>query len=323
MTNILVTGGAGYIGSHTCKLLEQSGYTPIVVDNLSRSTGELCSWKLYRTDIRDKEKLDAICKKHGIAGVIHFAAYAYVGESVKNPSLYYDNNINGIRVLLDVLNDNDIKKVVFSSSCATYGQPEIVPITESAAQHPVSPYGHTKLIAEQILALYKNLHRIDSISLRYFNAAGADPEGSLGECHVPETHLIPLILKAIKNPDVPLDIFGGDYLTQDGTCIRDYIHVMDLARAHILSLEKLLNEECHSAAYNLGSGTGYSVLEVMQVAELVTGQHVPYSIKPRRIGDPCTLVADATSAKRSLGWECEYTLCDMVKDAWKWENNAR
>jgi len=291
---ILVTGGAGYIGSHTCKALKNAGYMPIAYDSLVRGNRWAVNWgPLEIGDIADRDKLLKVCKKYDPVAVIHFAAFAYVGESVTNPNLYYHNNVMGTISMLDTLLRADIRRIVFSSTCATYGIPVVNPINEQAAQKPVNPYGRTKLMIEHVLKDYSNAHGLNSVALRYFNAAGADSEGLIGEAHEPETHLIPLMLRAATANDHPLRIFGSDHPTPDGTCIRDYIHVDDLAIAHVKALELLENEKGFHAV-NLGTGTGHSVMEVMASVKRITGNDLPYLMDPRRVGEPSTLLADAT-----------------------------
>jgi UDP-arabinose 4-epimerase len=302
---ILVTGGAGYIGSHACKALAQEGFTPIAFDNLVLGHRDAVRWgPLVEADIRDEDAVGETIRKYAIEAVIHFAAFAYVGESVGAPAKYYRNNVGGTLSLLDACRSAGVDKLVFSSSCATYGVPDVLPITEAAPQRPINPYGRTKLVVEQVLADYAHAYGSRHIALRYFNAAGADPDGEIGERHDPETHLIPLALLAAAGRREALEVFGEDYDTPDGTCIRDYIHVTDLARAHVLALRHLLDGG-DSLALNLGSGSGSSIREVIGSVEHVTGRKVPHVTKPRRPGDPPVLYADPSLAKERLGFETE------------------
>ena len=317
--NILVTGGAGYIGSHACKALALAGYTPITYDNLVYGHREAVLWGPLETgDINDRELLDAVISRYRPQAVMHFAAYAYVGESVENPGKYYRNNAAGALTLLEAMRDAGIDRIVFSSTCATYGVPQKVPIVEDHPQNPINPYGCSKFMAEQMLKDFHTAHQIRSISLRYFNAAGADPDGEIGEDHDPETHLIPLVLDAAMGKRPHITVFGEDYDTPDGTCIRDYIHVSDLAQAHILALEKLQNANGHHA-FNLGNGNGYSVKEVIDTARQVTGRDIRTTIGPRRPGDPDSLVGDATRIQKELGWQPRFPdLKDIIETAWNW-----
>lgn len=309
---ILVTGGAGYIGSHACKALANDGFIPIAFDNLALGHRDAVRWgPLVEADIRDEAAVAKAIRQHAVQAVIHFAAFAYVGESVEAPAKYYRNNVGGTLSLLDACRGEGVDKLVFSSSCATYGVPDVLPITEAAPQRPINPYGRTKLVVEQVLADYAHAYGMRYIALRYFNAAGADPEGEIGERHDPETHLIPLALLAAAGRRDALEVFGDDYDTPDGTCIRDYIHVTDLARAHVLALRHLLDEgEC--LALNLGSGTGNSIREVIDSVERVTGRRVPHVIRPRRPGDPPVLYADPHLAKERLGFETELSEMDTI-----------
>lgn len=309
---ILVTGGAGYIGSHACKALAQDGFTPIAFDNLALGHRDAVRWgPLVEADISDEAAVAQAIRQHAVRAVIHFAAFAYVGESVEAPAKYYRNNVGGTLSLLDACRSEGIDMLVFSSSCATYGIPDVLPITEAAPQWPINPYGRTKLVVEQVLADYAHAYGSRHIALRYFNAAGADPDGEIGERHDPETHLIPLALMAAAGRTGALEVFGDDYDTPDGTCIRDYIHVTDLARAHVLALRHLLNGG-DSLALNLGSGTGNSIHEVIGSVERVTGREVPHVIRPRRPGDPPVLYADPHLAKERLGFETELSDIDTI-----------
>ena len=316
---VLVTGGAGYIGSHCCKALAQSGRVPIAYDNLSRGHGDAVCWgPLITGDIRDQERLVQVLRDERIDAVIHFAALAYVGESQHDPLGYYDVNVTGMRVLLDAMLEAGCGRVVFSSSCATYGIPAELPITEDCAQHPINPYGRSKLMAEWILRDAAEAHGIRYAALRYFNAAGADPQGDLGERHAPETHLIPLALMAAAGLAPALQVYGNDYPTPDGTCIRDYIHVADLARAHLCALDHL-ETGGETVALNLGTGRGASIYEVVAAVERVTGRGVPLQPAPRRSGDPAELVADPTRAAQMIGFAPRYVeLDEMIAHAAPW-----
>ncbi len=305
--NILVTGGAGYIGSHTCKALAAAGYAPVVLDNLSTGNRGDVHWGPFENaDVRDVDRVASILKQYDIGAVIHFAASAYVGESVENPELYYGNNVIGIVNLLRACRLSKVNKLVFSSSCATYGIPETLPIDEETPQKPINPYGRTKLLGEQILEDYAKAYGFNYAILRYFNASGADPSGVLSEKHRPETHLIPLALMAASGRIAQLDVYGTDYPTPDGTCIRDYIHVADLADGHILALRHL-EQSRGNVKVNLGSGVGHSIFEVIAAIKQVTGQEVPISLKPRRPGDPPILLANPDLAKRVLEFETRYS----------------
>ncbi|WP_090200535.1 UDP-glucose 4-epimerase GalE [Yoonia tamlensis] len=302
-TAVLVTGGAGFIGSHACKALAAQGYLPVTIDNLSTGHADAVRYgPLVRADIRDSDAVNATIRSYDIAAIIHFAASAYVGESVQDPLAYYRNNIGGMTALLQAAQGAGIKRIVFSSSCATYGVPRDFPITENYPQRPINPYGRTKLIGEQMLADMAVAHGITYAALRYFNAAGADPDGVLGERHAPETHLIPLALLAAAGNGPALTVFGTDYPTPDGTCVRDYIHVDDLARAHVAALAHLLagGETLH---LNLGSGFGLSIRDVIAGIEAFTGAPLPVCYGPRRAGDPPILTADPAAAARLLGFK--------------------
>lgn len=317
--NILVTGGAGYIGSHACKALALAGYTPISYDNLVYGHRWAVRWgPLEEGDIADRARLDAVIERYRPAAVMHFAAYAYVGESVQDPGKYYRNNVAGTLTLLEAMRDHGIDKLIFSSTCATYGIPESVPIREDHPQRPINPYGASKLMIERMLQDFETAHGLHSIALRYFNAAGADPDGEIGEAHDPETHLIPLVLDAAAGRRPAITVYGDDYDTPDGTCIRDYIHVSDLADAHVLALRALENGAA-TTAYNLGNGQGFSVHEVIAAAEAVSARRVPVEIGVRRSGDPARLVGEATRAHESLGWQPRFTQLDSIlTTAWKW-----
>jgi UDP-arabinose 4-epimerase len=310
--SILVTGGAGYVGSHACKALARAGYLPVTYDNLSRGHREAVRWgPLVDGDIADRDRLGAAITQHRVSAVMHFAAYAYVGESVGDPGLYYRNNLCSTLAMLEVLRDLGICNIVFSSTCATYGLPETVPIRESALQHPVNPYGETKLAIERALHWFGQAHQLRWAALRYFNAAGADRDGEIGEDHEPETHLIPLVLQAALGQRGAIEVYGTDYPTPDGTAIRDYIHVDDLAEAHLRTLERLLAGG-EAIALNLGTGCGHSVREVIAAAERVCGRKIPLREAPRRAGDPPALVADPALAARTLGWRAQHSSLDTI-----------
>jgi UDP-arabinose 4-epimerase len=322
MSNVLVTGGAGYIGSHACKALAAAGHLPVAFDNLVYGHREAVRWgPLEIGDIADRTRLESAIDAHRVDAVMHFAAYAYVGESVTDPGKYYRNNVVGTLALLEVLRDRGIDKMVFSSSCATYGIPEEMPIRESAAQRPINPYGTSKLMSEQMIADFGSAHGLRSALLRYFNASGADPEGETGEDHDPETHLIPLALDAAAGKG-QLTVFGEDYPTPDGTCVRDYIHVTDLAEAHVAALDYLVGGGSPTAL-NLGTGKGVSIREVIAAVEQVTGRPVPHSVGERRPGDPPVLVADPARARETLGWTPRVSDIDsIVSTAWRWHQRG-
>jgi UDP-glucose 4-epimerase len=331
--SILVVGGAGYIGSHMCLALLDAGYAVTVFDNLSRGHRDAVgSARLIIGDIRSAEQVGACLAAENYDLVMHFAALAYVGESVLEPASYYSNNVVGSLCLLDAMRAAGVGRLVFSSTCATYGDPVERPMTEAHPQNPVNPYGRGKLMVEQALADYGRAYAMQSISLRYFNASGCDPAGRAGERHAPETHLIPLVLEqALRVRDgapaeeTSLLVLGDDFPTEDGTCVRDYIHVADLCRAHLLAAERLLGGQVEGAeAYNLGNGRGYSVLEVIQAARQVTGIDIRYRIAPRRAGDPAWLVGSARKAADVLHWEPEMTdIHPIVATAWDWMLRAR
>ena len=322
LKNVLVTGGAGYIGSHTCKVLAQAGYLPVAYDNLVYGHKWAVKWGPLETgDIADRDRLDEIITKYQPVAVIHFAAYAYVPESIKNPGKYYRNNVAGSLTILEAMRDHGIDKIIFSSTCATYGMPESIPIEEDHPQNPINPYGASKLMIEQMLKDFDMAHDVRSIILRYFNAAGADPDTEIGEDHKPETHLIPLVLDVAAGSRPEITIFGDDYDTPDGTCIRDYIHVTDLAAAHVLALDAL-EHGTPSAAYNLGNGQGFSVKDVINTASKVTGSKIAASIGPRRGGDAPRLVGDSRKISKELGWKPQYNdLPVIIETAWKWTLN--
>jgi UDP-glucose-4-epimerase GalE len=319
MARILIAGGAGYVGSHCVKALAAAGHDCVVFDSLLFGHREFVRWgALVEGDIRDAAALDAVFAAHRIDAVMHFAALAYVGESVSAPGRYYDVNVNGTRVLLDAMVRAGVRTIVFSSSCAIYGEPERVPIVESTPPRPINPYGFTKLACERMMDDFGRADGLKSARLRYFNAAGAEPTGEIGEHHVPETHLIPLVLDAALGTRPTIQVFGTDYATADGTAVRDYVHVCDLARAHVLALHHLLDGG-DTLAVNLGSGQGASVHQVIEMARRVTGREVPVRDGPRRVGDPAILVADAAKARELLGWSTERSdLRSIVADAWRW-----
>jgi UDP-arabinose 4-epimerase len=321
---VLLVGGAGYIGAHTAKLLAGQGYCPVVYDDLSRGHREAVKWgPLEVGDLADQRRLEAVLQQHRPRAVLHFAAFAYVGESVEEPARYYRNNVAGTLSLLEAMRATSIGTLVFSSSCATYGSPETVPIVEESPQRPLNPYGRTKLMVEEILADYSRAYGLRAVCLRYFNAAGADPEGELGEDHDPETHLIPNILAVAAGHRPAVSIFGTDYPTPDGTCVRDFIHVNDLAQAHALALRYLLAGG-PSVNLNLGNGTGHSIRQVIAAAEKVTGQRIAVSEEPRRPGDPPRLVGSAARARTVLGWEPRYSsLEEIIRTAWAWHTRGR
>jgi UDP-glucose-4-epimerase GalE len=318
---VLVVGGAGYIGSHTARALRRHGYKPLIYDNLSRGHRFLAEgFELVAADIANRVELTRALE--GVGAVMHFAADSQVGESVENPRKYFNNNVQGGLAMLDAVLDSGIRRFIFSSTCAVYGIPATVPITEDAPCQPVNPYGISKLFFESALSSYDRAYGLRSMSLRYFNAAGADESAEIGEMHDPETHLIPSALKAITGERGELELFGSDYPTPDGTCIRDYIHVNDLAEAHVLAL-KQLEAGAASAQYNLGTGRGASVKEILRTIEEVTGKTVPHRVGPRRAGDPPELVADPSRAQAALRWKATRSLPEIVRTAWQWEQKLR
>ena len=321
-TTILVTGGAGYIGSHTVLALKQAGYKVLILDNLVYGHRDLVEQvlqvELIKGDTNDRDLLDKLFKSHNISAVMHFSAYAYVGESVSNPAKYYRNNVIGTITLLEAMLAADVKKFVFSSTCATYGVPEVVPIPEDHPQNPINPYGQSKLMVERILSDFNEAYGFKSVRFRYFNAAGAEPSGLLGEDHNPETHLIPLVLQTALGKRESISIFGTDYPTSDGTCVRDYIHVSDLADAHVLGLEYLLKGG-DSDFFNLGNGNGFSVKEVIEAARQVTGKEIKAVECDRRPGDPPALIGSADKARKILGWQPQFSsLKAIMTHAWEW-----
>lgn len=318
---ILVTGGAGYVGSHSAKLLAESGHEVVVVDNLAEghraAVGKL---PLVEVDLLDTPTVIETLKKHRIDAVMHFAAFAYVGVSVREPARYYHNNVVGTLSLLDAMLAADVKRIVFSSTCATYGIPTRVPIREDHPQAPINPYGFTKLAIERALADYAYAYGLGYAALRYFNASGAAADGTIGEDHDPETHLIPLVLQVALGQRESVDIFGTDYPTPDGTCIRDYIHVDDLASAHLAAIERLGTGT--ALKLNLGTGRGASVQEVVDISRSITGHKIPTKHAPRREGDPPELVADPAAAKRELGWEAKHKdIRGVIESAWRWHKS--
>ena len=320
---ILVLGGAGYIGSHTVYELVDAGYEVIVIDNLLTGFKEAVhpQAKFYEGDIRDKIFLDNILSKEKIDGVIHFAASSQVGESMKNPLKYYNNNLCGTEVLLESMVEHGIDKIVFSSTAATYGKPESIPILETARTLPTNCYGETKLSMEKMFKWISKAHNLRYVSLRYFNACGAHPNGKIGEAHNPETHLIPLVLQVPNGKREYISVFGNDYDTKDGTCVRDYIHVNDLAQAHILAME-YLSKGGESNIFNLGNGVGFTVKEVIETARKVTNHTIPIREEERRAGDPSVLIASSEKARKVLGWKPQYAdLETIISTAWKWHVN--
>jgi UDP-arabinose 4-epimerase len=319
---VLVTGGAGYIGAHGCKALSQAGYQPVIFDNLLQGHEQAVQWgPLEIGDVADRPRLDEVFERYRPSAVMHFAAFACVGESVRDPGKYYRNNVGGTLSLVEAMLAHGVHKLVFSSTCATYGDPERVPITEDEPQSPINPYGWSKLMVEQVLSDFERAHGLRSVMLRYFNAAGASLDGEIGECHDPETHLIPLALAAAGGKGPKLTVFGDDYATPDGTCIRDYIHVDDLANAHVKAID-YLREDNETRAFNLGTGSGVSVYEILDAIERVTGRPVPHRFGPRREGDPPVLVSDATRARNELGWIPTSSDIDtIIATAWSWHQS--
>jgi UDP-glucose 4-epimerase len=317
---ILVVGGAGYIGSHMVKLLSSAGTDVVTLDNLENGYRDAVTVGTFvHADLADTKALDDLFKQYQFDGVMHFASYIQVGESIKQPTKYYRNNVSNTLNLLDAMDTHGVKNFIFSSTAAIFGEPDYTPIDEMHPKRPINPYGQSKLMIEKILADFGSAYGLRSICLRYFNAAGADPDGQLGERHDPETHLIPLILQAASGRRDAISVFGRDYDTPDGTCIRDYIHIVDLCQAHLLALNALLNG-AESNAYNLGNGNGFSVQEVIDMAQKVTGKDIKVVDGPRRGGDPAILVADATRAKKELGWQPEFfELETIIEHAWHWE----
>jgi UDP-arabinose 4-epimerase len=320
---VLIAGGAGYIGAHTCKALAKAGYDPVAFDNLSTGHREFVRWgPLVEGDIRDSVAVAAAIRHYNCAAVLHFAACAYVGESVVDPSKYYNNNVTGTLSLVDALRATDCSLLVFSSTCAVYGQPECLPITEDTPPNPINPYGASKLMAERIIADYRVAYGLRATSLRYFNACGADLDGEIGELRNPETHLIPRAMMALQGHISDFSVFGSDYDTPDGTAVRDYIHVLDLADAHVAAVHALL-DGAPGGVFNLGTGHGYSIMEVLRAIEREVGEQLPTATGARRLGDPATLVADPCRARAEFGFRTERSdLETIVRTAWRWHLRA-
>ena len=320
---VLVTGGAGYIGSHTAKALANAGFEPVTFDNLSMGHKWAVRWgPLVTGDLADRSKVAETLTTHKIEAVIHFAASAYVGESMHAPREYFRNNVTNSLNLLDAMLEAGVRRIVFSSSCATYGNPVRMPISEDHPQAPINPYGDSKLFIEKVLGWYQKAYSLQSATLRYFNAAGADPDGEVGECHEPETHLIPILIEAAQGVREHAQIFGEDYDTPDGTAVRDYVHVTDLADAHVRAL-RLLIDSGQSIILNLGSGIGSSIREVIAAVERISGRTVPIRLSGRRAGDPAILLADASRALATLGWTPRYSgLDNIVETAWRWRTRV-
>jgi UDP-glucose 4-epimerase len=321
MTNILVTGGAGYIGAHTCLDLSTKGFTPVVYDNLSNGHAEFVKWgPLEVGDIRDRHRLDEVFATYRPAAIVHFAAAIEVGESVRDPGLYFENNVGGTLTLLRAAQAAGVDKFVFSSTCATYGVPTAIPMNETHPQLPINPYGRSKLIVEQMLQELDRYQGFRSFVLRYFNAAGADPEGRIGEWHTPETHAIPIALDAALGRRPRFQVLGSDYDTRDGSCVRDFVHVLDLADAHTRAIEHLINNGT-SHALNLGTGHGTTVKELLDAVRRVVGRDFKIIYEPRREGDSPALVADNALAKRTIGWSPRHNLQSIIETAWNWHAN--
>ncbi len=323
MKEILVTGGAGYIGSHFVQALRGKSYHPVIFDNLSTGNRKaVADSELIVGELGDKSKLEQLFQSRNFHAVVHFAGSCYVGESVANPRLYYENNVMNGWNLLNAMIRSKVRNIIFSSSCAVYGVPQNIPITEKEELKPLSPYGNSKMIFELMLKDYANAYGISATSLRYFNAAGAREEGNIGECHRPETRLIPLVIEVALGKREQIDIFGTDYDTDDGTCVRDYIHVSDLAYAHLLALEQLSEKKKGTRHYNLGSEKGYSVLEVIDMVRNISGKEIKVVEKERREGDPPLLVADSSKIREELDWKAEQSSIEnIVKTAWKWHSS--
>ena len=323
--NILVTGAAGYIGSHTCRYLAAHGHQIVAYDNLSRGHRQAVERALpdhpfVRGDLHDVSLLRGTMQQYQVEVIVHFAAFALVGESVENPELYQHNNVEGTRCLIAAATKEHVQKFVFSSTTAIYGDPESIPITESCPTRPISPYGQTKLDVEQLLEQANAEHGLGFAALRYFNAAGADPAGDIGEDHDPETHLIPIVLQVALGQRKNISIFGDDYATPDGTCVRDYVHVLDLADAHLRALDQI--QEGQSIQVNLGSGTGHSVMEIIGAARAVTGHEIPTAVVGRRPGDPPLLIADNQLARDALGWQPQHSgIEEIMSTAWNWHQS--
>jgi UDP-glucose 4-epimerase len=321
MTNILVAGGAGYIGSHTCLDLSNKGFTPVVYDNLSNGHAEFAKWgPLEKGDIRDRAALDAVLAKYKPEAIIHFAAAIEVGESVRDPGFFYENNVAGTVTLLRAAQAAGIDKIVFSSTCATYGIPKSVPMDEGHTQSPINPYGRSKLLVEEILRDLDRYQGFRSFILRYFNAAGADPEGRIGEWHTPESHAIPIAIEAALGRRPHFQVLGTDYETRDGSCVRDFVHVLDLADAHTRAIQHLLDNGT-SHALNLGTGHGTTVKEMLGTIKAVTNRDFEVQYGPRREGDSPVLVADNALAKKIIGWSPRHDLNSIITTAWNWHSN--
>lgn len=320
---ILVTGGAGYIGAHACKALAQADFTPVTYDNLVYGNERAIKWGPFeKGDILDGARLAEVMRRYKPFAVMHFAAFAYVGESVMDPRKYYRNNVVGTLSLLDTMRENGVDRIVFSSTCATYGIPDTVPISESTVQKPINPYGASKLMIERVLSDYGDAYGLKSMALRYFNAAGADAQAEIGESHDPETHLIPLVLDAASGKRANITVMGDDYPTPDGTCVRDYVHVTDIADAHVRALGRL-GQGGQVRACNLGTGKGFSVAEVIAAAERVTGRKIQVARGDRRSGDPAQLLADARLSARELGWTARHSsLENILETAWRWHQRG-
>ena len=322
MTNILVVGGAGYIGAHTCLDLYTKGFTPVVYDNLSNGHAEFVKWGPFeKGDIRDRDKLVAVFRKYRPSAVVHFAAFIEVGESVRDPGAFYENNVGGTITLLRAAQAAAVDKIVFSSTCATYGIPQTVPIDEAQEQLPINPYGRSKLFIEQILRDLDSYQGVRSIILRYFNAAGADPDGRMGEWHSPETHAVPLAIETALGRRPYFQLFGTDYDTRDGSCVRDFVHVLDLADAHTRSVLYLLNGG-ESHAFNLGTGHGTSVIELLETVGQVVGRDFEIKYGERRPGDSPALVADSALARQTIGWSPQHDLKSIISTASNWHSNC-
>ena len=321
---ILVTGGGGYIGSHFVRMITKSDHDIIVVDNLSRGHRESIPHgvKFEIVDLVDAKKISKVIQKYSPEAIIHFAAFAYVGESVEHPEIYYQNNVIGSYNLIRSASENATKYFVFSSTCSLYGNPNKVPISEEQPTNPINPYANTKLIIEMLLKDFENAFGMKHVALRYFNAAGADASGDIGESHLPEPHLIPIVLNTALGKRKDVSVFGNDYDTPDGTCIRDYIHINDLGDAHLKAL-KYLEAGGTSTMINLGTGDGNSVLEIIEKSKQITGRDIPYKIVERRSGDPAKLVADNKKAQEVLGWKPQYKIEDIIETAWKWHQNPK
>lgn len=321
---ILVTGGAGYIGSHFVKLLIENGHQVIVLDNLSRGHREAVPQNITFEDVDmlDTHALFDTIQAHLPAAVVHFAAYAYVSESVKNPGLYYQNNVVGSLNLIRLCAENGVKNFIFSSTCSIYGNPDKIPISEEQPSNPINPYANTKLMIEMMLKDFESSHGMKHAALRYFNAAGADPSGGIGESHNPEPHLIPIILEVALGKRKKVSVFGNDYNTADGTCIRDYIHVNDLANAHLKAIEYLISGN-RSDIFNLGTGKGNSVLEIIEKSKVITKREILFEIVERRAGDPAILIADNKKAGEVLKWSPLNSIEEIIETAWRWHQNPK